>query len=209
MSRVFAFLEAGRRWPALPSRPSLERLARRWVWALAGVCVGVGVVAVGAWETYEEHGLWLHKVQSLRAAHSAVSTRSTASNPVALDASKLVDHLPAQRDAAGLWLALQQGLVQRGLQVQSLRPQALLPGRGLSSQAVALRLQGRFVDGAQAWASLVDSGPVWTLDRLTVTPGAQPGQWQWDGVWRVWLRRALHARLAQLPRIFLTRAVVE
>lgn len=172
----------------LLSWPDLERLARRWAWALAGVGVGVGVVAVWAWETYEEHDLWRQKVESLRAANSAVPTKSSASDQVASDASTLVDRLPAQRDAARLWLALQQGLVQRGLQVQSLRPQALLPGRGLSSQAVALRLQGRFVEGVQVWASLADSGPVWTLDRLNVTPGPQPGQLQWDGVWRVWLR---------------------
>ena len=181
-------LEAVRQWLAVLSRPGLERLARRWAWALAGAGVGAGLVAVSAWETYEEHGLWLQKVQSLRAAYSAVPTPSTASHPAAPDAATLVDRLPAQRDVAALWLTLQQGLVQRGLQVQSVRPQAFLPGSGLSSQAVALRFQGRFVDGVQAWVSLVDSGPVWTLDRLTVTPGAQPGQLQWDGVWRVWLR---------------------
>lgn len=188
MIGIFSFLEARGRWAALPSRSGLERLARRWAWALVGVWVGVGLVVVSAWETYEEHDLWLHKVQSQRAARTTGPTRLTASSQAASDASTLVDRLPAQRDAAGLWLALQQGLAQRGLQVQSLRPQALWSGRGLSSQAVALRLQGRFAEGVQVWATLMDSGPVWTLDRLTVTPGAQPGQLQWDGVWRVWLR---------------------
>jgi hypothetical protein len=172
----------------MPSRQSLERLVRRWAWALAGVMVGMSLVAFFAWETYEEHDLWLYKVQALRAAHKAVPAKSAASSPAASDTFALVDRLPAQRDVSGLWLALQQGMTQRGLQVQDMRPQALLPARGLSSQAVALRLQGRFVDGVQVWASLVDSGPVWSLDQLTVTPGAQPGQLQWDGVWRVWLR---------------------
>lgn len=183
-----SFFSARVRWPVMPSLQSLERLVRRWAWALAGAFAGMGLVAVFAWEAYEEHDLWRYKVQALRAAHKAVPAKTAASSPAASDASSLVERLPAQREVSALWLALQQGMAQRGLQVQDLRPQTLLPAQGLSSQAVALRLQGRFVDGVQVWASLVDAGPVWTLDRLTVVPGVQAGQLQWDGIWRAWLR---------------------
>ena len=172
-----------------PVRPMLVRLARRWSWALTGALLGLGGVLVWAWDVHETHERWLGKVQALRQAvpitAPAPLTPSPSSTP---DAGLWVDRLPAQRDAAQLWSALQQGLGQRGLQVQALRPQAVQQAVPLSSQAVALRLQGRFEDGVQAWASLVAAGPVWTLDRLTVTPTAQPGQLQWDGVWRVWLR---------------------
>lgn len=189
MTHFRAFPGAGVRWLKRPVQQGVGRLARRWAWALAGTLVGACWGAVWGWDEYEAHEQWRHQVQSLRgASHAVVPDKPMAGRLPAPDAPALVDRLPAQRDAARLWLVLQQGLAQHGLHVQSLRPQAWQPSEPLSSQTVALRMQGHFADGVQAWASLVEAGPVWTLDRLTLTPGAQASQLQWEGVWRVWLR---------------------
>lgn len=172
----------------------LARHVRRWVWALGGAFVGLALVYVWAADVYEAHGLLQQKVQGLRAAVLASSAspagvlkQTTATRSPGL-AQPWVDHLPTLDDVPSLWLALQKGLEPQGLTVQALKPQALQADAALPSQAVALRLQGRFADGAKAWASLVDAGPVWTIDRMTVTVGAQSGALHWDGVWRVWLR---------------------
>lgn len=189
MTRLGSFFGAWARGAALPSRQTLVRMARRWGWPLAGAGAGAGLLLGGCWEIYEVHEQWLHKVQALRqAVHRGKADESVKFAAPAPEVEALLDRLPAQRDAAGLGMALQQGLAQRGLRVQALRPQALQSTAPLASQAVALRMQGRFEDGAQAWSSLVDAGPVWTLERLSVTAGGQAGQLQWDSVWRVWLR---------------------
>jgi hypothetical protein len=189
MSSPVSFIGAWANGASLPTRQTLLRMARRWGWALAGAGAGACLTLGWCWEIYEAHGHWQHKVQALRQellrAGGNQPGNVAASAP---EAEALLDRLPAQRDAADLGLALQQGLSQRGLQVQALLPQALQATAPLASQAFALRMQGRFVDVAQAWSSLVDAGPVWTMERLSVTPGAQAGQLQWDGVWRVWLR---------------------
>lgn len=189
MSSPVSFIGAWASGAALPTRQTLLRMARRWGWALAGAGAGACLTLGWCWEIYEAHGHWQHKVQALRQELLRAGGKQPGTVAASLpETGALLDRLPAQRDAAGLGLALQQGLAQRGLQVQALRPQALQSTAPLASQAVALRMQGRFEDGAQAWSSLVDAGPVWTLERLSVTAGGQVGQLQWDGVWRVWLR---------------------
>jgi Tfp pilus assembly protein PilO len=181
------------RWPLRAVRPLLVRMVRRWGWAMGGVLAGASLMAGWQADVYEEHAQLEQQVKTLKtttpaANPSAAMDAATARRLPASEALALVDRLPAVQDAPGLWLALQKGLQQQGLQVQSLRPQGLQEGMPLSSQAVAVRLQGRFPDVVSAWASLVDAGPVWTLDQLTVTAGGQAGQSQWDGLWRVWLR---------------------
>lgn len=165
-------------------RPALQRAARRWIWALAVVMAGV--VGVFWWnaDVIEQHSQLQHKVQGLQGV-----ARPVVSAALALPAGlNLIDRLPAQSSASRLGLDLQHGLEPQGLQVLALRPQALQTGLPLPSQAVAVRLQGRFSDFSQAWTALVDAGPVWTLDRLTVVSSLPAGQLQWDGVWRAWLR---------------------
>lgn len=171
----------------------LAHMARRWAWAMtAGLA---GIVLVLGWEAdvHEAHAQLRQKVQSLKDAAAAVNPPAMAASVAASHmqtsvSSALLARLPAVQDAPGLWLALQKGLQQQGMQIQALRPQALQEGGPLSSQGLAVRLQGRYSDMASAWASLVDAGPVWTLDRLTVTANGPAGQLQWDGLWRVWLR---------------------
>lgn len=172
----------GFRWQV--DRPALQRAARRWVWALAGAMSGaVGMIGWDA-DVIEQHSQLQRKVQGLQGVARPVVSAVLAL-PAGLD---LIDRLPAQSYASRLGLDLQHGLEPQGLQVLALRPQSLQTGLPLPNQALALRWQGRFSDFSQAWTALVDAGPVWTLDRLTVVPSLPAGQLQWDGVWRAWLR---------------------
>jgi len=171
----------------VPVWPMLVRAARRWAWSVGGVIAGGAMVLGWDVDVYEQHEQLQQKVQALKEAAPPVVAQPAVANP-SQGAPALIDHLPAQGDAASLWLALQKGLAQQELQVLALRPQALQPGAALPSQAVALRLQGRYADVAIAWQSLVDAGSVWTLDRMTVTASGPAGQLQWDGLWRVWMR---------------------
>jgi len=166
------------------NRPALQRAARRWIWALAGSMAGMGGMLWWNADVIEQHSQLQRKVQGLQGVARPVGSAVHAL-PAGFD---LIDRLPAQSSASRLGLDLQNGLESQGLQVLALRPQALQTGLPLPSQAVALRLQGRFLDFSQAWTALVDAGPVWTLDRLTVVPSLPAGQLQWDGVWRAWLR---------------------
>jgi hypothetical protein len=181
------------RWHWATAQPRLLRFARRGVWAAAGALAGALCVWAGFADLHQDHAALAQAVHNLREAAAAPSPAAshTASQPADAApplASAGLARLPGQQDAAGLWLALQKGLQQQGLQVQSLRPQAMQGGGPLASQTLALRLQGRWADWASAWDALVDAGPVWTLDRLSVSANGPSGQLQWDGVWRVWLR---------------------
>ena len=164
----------------------------RWAWALAACLAGLGLVMVWAMDEFEAHAQLRQKVQALQdvspGARAPAGKVSTAREARASDAPALIERLPDVRDAPGLWLVLQKGLQQQGLQLEALRPQALQEVGPLPSQAVAVRMQGRYSDMASAWASLTDAGPVWSLDRLSVSVSGSTGHLQWDGVWRVWLR---------------------
>jgi len=119
----------------------------------------------------------------------------------------LLAHLPAWSpqgrmgtDGPPVWAA-------HGLRLQSLQP---LPstsptsaisaasqgnstgerGVGLPSQAVALRLLGRFEDWARFWAACAMAGPVCSLDRISMVATGQAGEVQIDAVLRIWMRPA-------------------
>ena len=178
-----------RMWSSAAVHPWVVGGLRRWAWALAACLSGFGLVMVWALDELEAHAQLRQKVQDLQDAVRVVRPPAAmAAASSAADAPALMARLPAVRDASGLWLVLQKGLQQQGLQLEALRPQALQEGGPLPSQPVAVRMQGRYADMASAWASLTDAGPVWSLDRLSVNATWPSGQVQWDGVWRVWLR---------------------
>ena len=181
-----------RMWSSAAARAWVVGGLHRWAWALATCLAGLGLVMVWALDELEAHAQLRQKVQALQdvspVARAPAGMASTAREARAPDASALLERLPDVSDAPGLWLALQKGLQQQGLQLEALRPQALQEGGPLPSQAVAVRMQGRYADMVSAWASLTDAGPVWSLDRMSVSPSGSTGQLQWDSVWRVWLR---------------------
>ena len=173
-------------------RAWVVRAVRRGSWALAACLAGLGLVTGWAMDEFEANVQLRQKVQALqeetRVASPPAEGVSTDREVHASDGPALMARLPAVRDAPALWLVLQKGLQQQGLQLEALRPQALQEVGPLPTQAVAVRMQGRYADMASAWASLTDAGPVWSLDRLSASTSGSTGQLQWDGVWRVWLR---------------------
>jgi hypothetical protein len=92
---------------------------------------------------------------------------------------------PVQGTQAAVWPQLERSMAQHGLRLLSLRPEPPSPVGAWPSQAVALRLQGRFDDWVNAWAALNTRGPVWGLERLRITP--QEGGVAIDAVLRLWL----------------------
>lgn len=113
------------------------------------------------------------------------------------EAVQLLDHLPGQLAQARLWPALHQVLERRHVQLLSLRPVEERLVAPLPSQALALRLKARFDDWAQAWADMSEGIPVWSMDRVRITPRTDPqGFVEIDVVLRVWLRAGPDGPLA-------------
>ena len=75
-----------------------------------------------------------------------------------------VPHWPAAGDVATLWTGLQPRLQAQGLQLLSMRPQAITAFKDLPEQSVLLRLQGRWDDWL-ALASACETHGVGTLFR--------------------------------------------
>jgi hypothetical protein len=92
---------------------------------------------------------------------------------------------PVLGTQAAVWPQLERSMVQHGLRLLSLRPEPLSPVGAWPSQAVTLKLQGRFDDWVNVWAALNARGPVWGLDRLRITP--LEGGVAIDAVLRLWL----------------------
>lgn len=163
------------------------RFVRRWVWAFPGMVAGAWLVLFAVAQDPVQYTQLKQEVQALR-VRSLQHGLAAVPGPAASDSvpESSLDRLPDAAQPARLWLALQQGLASQGMHVQMLRPQTPQETEPLSSQTLALRLHGRFLDWAQAWASLAESGPVWSLDKLTVTKGAAAADLVIDGVWRLW-----------------------
>ena len=174
-------------------KTQVRRTYRRWVYA----CTAWMAVLVLFWFVHADalEEVWRTE-QSLLALRQQLASRpaplkgaSEVSAPEKLDALvRMLDHLPGQSVQARLWPALQQSLERHHLKLLALRPvqeglQAPLP-----SQAMALRLRGRFGDWMQAWESLSEGAPVWSLDRARISAQADSEQVEIDVQLRVWLR---------------------
>ena len=183
-------------WPNL-WRDRWRWLARRWAFALGGLVVGMlGVVgwqfeAFQALRESEAQVLDLQaKLQAQARAQAQVQSAQLKPAPgAALDTPTgpppAMAWWPVQGTQAAVWPQLERWMAQHGLRLLSLRPEPPSPVGAWPSQAVALRLQGRFDDWVHAWAALNARGPVWGLERLRITP--QEGGVAIDAVLRLWL----------------------
>ena len=169
-----------RRW-----RDRCRWLARRWTFALVGFAVGV--FGVMGWQFNTLEDLWATESQvqdlqaQLLASQGQRSPPQGASGP-----PQAMAWWPDPGTQAAMWPQLQQTLSQHGMALLSLRPQASQVVTAWPSQAVALRMRGRFDDWVAAWAALNARGPVWDIDRLRIT--AQEGGVDIDVVLRLWLK---------------------
>lgn len=166
------------------------RQLQRGALALVGAFLGGVLVWVMASDLREAHE---HAQQALEAAQaqmpsSRASTRlPDLMDPLVQEAGPLWNRLPG-RLTADMGTELRQFLMAQGLQVASLRamPDAM---RGpLQSKTVAIRMSGAYADWTKAWQSLTDSGPVVSMERMSVVPLAQTPGVQMDVVLRVWFR---------------------
>lgn len=173
----------------------VERWLRRWGFAVWGFMLGLCVVVLADPQVGEDHAQAAQMVASLQqslAEQSQVAVKPEKA--LSHEAKNLLASLPGQARRGDMGADWQRLLATQGVRLQSLRPlppNAAEGGHGvLPSQAVALRVLGRFEDWAKVWAACAATGPVCSLDRISVAATANPGEVQIDAVLRVWMRAA-------------------
>lgn len=199
------------RWTVMPLGalrwPHLQRLAarwwRRWVHALTGGSLGLGMVWLAQPEVRESHAQVEQAVATLSQQLTALSVTAATSPPRAMpgDLQGRMASLPAVAAQGQIWTEWQQVLAAHGLRLQSLRPLAAEPAAlpasvsgsaaqraSLPHQAAALRVQGRFEDWTRAWTACAETGPVCSIDRISVVALPQMAEVQIDVVLRIWMR---------------------
>lgn len=180
------------RWPHL--QRLLERWLRRWGFAVSGWVVGLSVVWLAQAQVSEDHASALQAVERLHQQLAALPAGLSASpeKPWATEQQNMLTSLPVQARQGQIWVDLQQALTAGGLNLLSLRPLppslAQASAARLPSQAVAVRLLGRFEDWSRVWAAFTQAGPVCSIDRISMVATAHPEEVQIDAVLRVWLR---------------------
>ena len=170
-----------------------RRIYRRWVYACTAFFAVLLVFGVWQAETLEEIWQAQGELADLRvqvaAQPDAVVVASGLRQGVAGQApSQSLAHLPGASSRSLLWPALQQSFERHRLELLSLQPVSDAVAAPLPSQAVALRLRGRFDDWGRAWTALSEGAPVWTMERVRITPQAHAPWVEIDVLLRVWLR---------------------
>jgi hypothetical protein len=164
-------------------------LARRWTFALIGFAVGWLWVA------------WLHapslavlsaQEEQLQSLQGQLAQLKLQTRQAQLQGQKAAQQASLQGLAQWpnlerqgvIWLQFSQLLAQHAVELRSLRPVPDALPAPLPSQAVAVRLHGQFDDWVAVWRAMNANGPVWSIDRLRITPQA-PGV-DIEAVLRVW-----------------------
>ena len=172
----------------------VARAMRRWGFACMGCLVGGGLV----WQLHQ-HDVQLHmqvaqevaRLEQQLAASPAIQA-SQALLPFPADFPDKLGRLPGGDEPASIWTALHQALAGQGLQWLSLRPvpQTAKPEASAQwpSQAVVVRVKGRFEDWVRAWETLAETGVLCSIDKISVAATAVPAEVQIDAVLRVWMR---------------------
>ncbi|WP_300556789.1 hypothetical protein [Limnohabitans sp. Rim8] len=160
--------------------------ARRWGFAVAACLLAW---ALGVWW---HSPIWLARAQlksEVEALQSqlmaAPIARPQIAGPVASDE---IHRLPTTDQQERLWTHLQNKLAQHGVRLMGVQPVNDLVLAPLSSQAMSFRLQARFENWTGVWASLLSMGPIWSMDRLRVVPGANKEGVDIEVVWRLWFK---------------------
>ena len=170
-----------------------RRIYRRWVYACTAFFAVLLVMGLWQAETLEE--LWQAqgvladlRVQVATQPRDLPGASDSAKGEAAQALSQSLAHLPGVSSRSLLWPALQQSFERHRLELLSLQPVSDKVAAPLPSQAVALRLRGRFDDWGRAWTDLSEGVPVWTMERLRITPQAHAPWVDIDVLLRVWLR---------------------
>jgi len=170
-----------------------RRIYRRWVYACSGFFAVLLLVGLWQAETFEEVWQAQGVLDDLRSQVAAGPRDLLVGSGVLRDEAtrtlaQSLAHLPGSSSRSLLWPALQQSFERHHLVLLSLQPVSDAVAAPLPSQAVALRLRGRFDDWGRAWADLSEGVPVWTMERVRITPQAHAPWVDIDVLLRVWLR---------------------
>ena len=198
-------------WLSMPSGamrwPHLQRLAARW-WrrlapALFGCLLGLLLLLTAQPEVRHQHAQAEQAVARLAQQWAALTVAEVKPPQQALasDLQRRLASLPAVTRQGKIWTDWQQVLATHGLRLQSLRPVATAladwpksssgggdPRFKLTHQAAAMRVQGRFEDWTRAWMACTETGPLCTVDRISVVALPQAAEVQIDVVMRIWMR---------------------
>lgn len=177
------------KWSAF-SRDKIRSLVQRWGFAMAGFALGVvwmgwahDDVVQAFWQTEDTVEDLRAKLPPLQAQVAMKEGAHLAkASPVSLALLPTHDQQPL------IWPRLQQILARHDVRLLSLRPVPDSLAAPLASQAIAVHLQARFDDWVDAWAAMSASGPVWSIERLRITP--RDTGVDLEVVLRVWLRDA-------------------
>lgn len=158
--------------------------ARRWGFAVTACSLAWGL---GVWlhaATWQAHAQLKSEVQTLIAQLATVpSPRPKGSGPLMSDD---VHRLPSLAQQEKVWAYVLNTLAQHQVKLMFKQPVSEVGHAPLPSQAMSLRLQARYENWADAWASLVGMGPVWSMERLRVVPSADQQSVDIEVVWRAW-----------------------
>lgn len=203
LSRLWGTVAVNRSTPWLKEQKQILLMLRPWVWGLSSAVLGACAVVLVQLDVTQAYTQADEAVERLRQQTAALAPPPHLKAEDAEHAQRdALARLPGQAQPSRIWLDLQQALSQQGLRVMALRPvspqvQRIAPGRAspatstaptVPSQAVALRVIGPFASWAQAWAAFTESGPVWSIDRISIVAQADSQDVQIDAVLRVWMR---------------------
>lgn len=175
-------------WPAVTAwcGAQIQRQAWLGLGALWGAAMVFWVFSE-VWEAHSEADQKRAAAQTQWIAQGAVVTVPEALDPVRDSAVALWSRLPGRwpPDAAA---ALRQFLISERLQVLALRALPDVSAGPLKGQSLAIRMTGAYADWARAWQSLSASGPVMTIDRMSVLSMPPPSGVQIEVVLHLWSR---------------------
>lgn len=189
-----------------------ERVLRRWGVALAGFAVGAGGVGLMLPPVLDQQARVKQDLMQLQQQLAArpVPPVMPAVPQVPLfpsDFRHRLASLPGPLQLGQVWTDVHQALARQGLQWLLMRPlqnpvahtstntntntNSPIPPvqvHPLPSQALLVRVLGRFEDWASAWEALADSGVWCSIDKISMVATATPGEVQIEAVLRVWMR---------------------
>jgi hypothetical protein len=163
---------------------------KRWAWACLGAVLGAVGVCWMAGDVVSAHEQAQQAVDAAQGQLQApLLPPLERVNPATHVAGAVWSRLSSRRPH-GIWTDLQQTLSAQGVQVVSIRVLPDAFAGPLSGQSVALRLNAPYPDWVNVWRELSASGPVLSMERMSVVPMAQSRGVQLDVVMRWWFRPA-------------------
>ncbi|MGV0961509.1 MAG: GspMb/PilO family protein [Limnohabitans sp.] len=164
------------------------QLFQRWAWGFLGAALGAAGVCWVASDTVSAHE---QAQQAVDAALAQLQAQPTPPQPLvnpSTHAAAALWHRLTGHRLQDIWIDLQQALGAQGVQVVSIRVLPDASAGPLSSQSAALRVNAPYPEWVNAWRALSASGPVLSIERMSVVPQAQSRGVQMDVVLRRWFK---------------------